>query len=641
MIKIAIVYQYPEFARHTQIIQQHFPNAQIKDFYRGRYANIEMVAKEAVHDKSDAIVCGGFTYDSLINKIDIPIIDIEPSLSDLIASWHNIEQRKLHIKRAAVFLFHRNPMLQEEGLESRLSELFGTEITFVKYKSISEYDTYIESLGTKTDIIIGGAHSIEKCKKMNIRNEFLGIGINTFRLGVAEAIRVSSVRVLELFKKNQIRAVLDSSHEGIIFSNDMCQVELINPLAKNILSIAPDKIVEGTSFNDIIPGSKIELVLKTGRAELEDILTLPSGNKIMLNMVPVNISGVVRGVVSTFKDVTRLMEMEKKIRADLHKKGTVAKYKIDDIVGNSDVMNRCRELVKQFGKYDGNILIHGETGTGKELFAQSIHNESCRKNEPFYAINCAALPDNLLESELFGYSEGSFTGAKKGGKPGIFELAHGGTVYLDEIGEMTMSCQSTLLRVLQEKEVRRIGDDKITPINVRIIAASHKNLYTECINNRFREDLYYRINVLSLSIPPLRERQEDIFILIDHFVDYYSKKYNEKIDLRFTPESHKFLMNYPWRGNIRELQNFVQRIISYGFCEEIITIQRAKSLLNSTDMDEDLSGINNNDITRKIHKTTITSINEAIRMFNGNKTKAAEYLGVSRTYIWRKLNEKT
>ena len=214
------------------------------------------------------------------------------------------------------------------------------------------------------------------------------------------------------------------------------------------------------------------------------------------------------------------------------------------------------------------------------MFAQSIHNESKRRNEPFYAINCATLPENLLESELFGYSEGAFTGAKKGGKPGLFELAHNGTLFLDEIGDMPLSCQSKLLRALQEKEIRRIGDDKVLSVNVRIIAASHKDLYEQTLNGLFREDLFYRINVLYIRIPPLRERREDILYLIDFFMDIYKGKFGADESFKFDQSAKNFLNNYEWRGNVRELQNFVERMFVYYSGRRMLTEADIKELFH-------------------------------------------------------------
>lgn len=219
-----------------------------------------------------------------------------------------------------------------------------------------------------------------------------------------------------------------------------------------------------------------------------------------------------------FQDVTRIQEMEGKFYRKIHLRGHVAKYTFDDILFQSSEIKRTIETAQRYSEVDSNILIIGETGTGKEIFAQSIHNHSNRKNNPFVAINCAALPENLLESELFGYAEGAFTGAMKGGKQGFFELAHRGTIFLDEIGEISPKMQSRSLRVLQEREIMRIGDDKVIPVDVRILSATNKDLMQMVKSNDFREDLYYRLSVLDLVLPPLRERREDIPLLVNAFI---------------------------------------------------------------------------------------------------------------------------
>lgn len=652
MTKVAIVYLYPQFVQHIKKINDEFSSVEIKLFCEGKHADIVKVAKKAEREKFDAIVCGGFTYDALIGKVDIPLISTEPALSDLIYSWLNLKRSFTNIKSAAVFLFHRNSMLQEEGLEKHLSSFFDAKIEFVKYKSIAEYRDYIDCYRDKVDVIIGGAHSVEICKEKNIRNYFLGVGVNTLRLGVLEAIRVADAKLAEVFKRNQIQAVLDSSNESIIYVDNHSRIELMNNSAIKFFDLPGEIEFEQLYFSDIIPNSKLDKVITTGEPILEDIQTLPKGNKIVLNMIPVDINSKVGGVAITFKDVTQLIETEKRIRADLHRKGTVAKYTTKDILGKSELIEECRNLIKRFGKFDANVLLYGETGTGKELFAQSIHNESKRMNEPFYAINCASLPENLLESELFGYTEGAFTGAKKGGKQGIFELAHGGTIYLDEIGEMSLSCQSKLLRVLQEKEVRKIGDDRLIPVDVRIVAASNKNLSVECTDGNFREDLFYRINVMNLTIPPLRERKDDILSLIEYYIEHYSEaNVQEKRSFNFEDDAIEFLLNYPWTGNVRELQNFVQRLLIYRIDEDQVSKHSVENLLmgnplrgkepknKMVELSEDPP--NKVNLKEKMNDMTVAVIKEALETFDGNITKTAEHLGINRTYIYRKIKEES
>src|SRR5690625_4003910 len=258
-----------------------------------------------------------------------------------------------------------------------------------------------------------------------------------------------------------------------------------------------------------------------------------------------------------FQDVTGIKKMEGEIRKKIYLRGHIAKYTFNDIIYKSDVVDQTIEIAKSYSEVDSNILIIGETGTGKEMYTQSIHNQSARKDKPFVAINCAALPESLLESELFGYVEGAFTGAVKGGKKGFFELAHRGTLFLDEIGEISVNLQSRLLRVLQEKEVMRIGDDKVIPVDVRIIAATNKNLLEMVKNNQFREDLYYRLSVLNLHLPPLRACREDIPSMVHLFLRKYAGT-NQRI--RITESALERLSNEAWEGNVRELQNFCERL---------------------------------------------------------------------------------
>lgn len=274
-------------------------------------------------------------------------------------------------------------------------------------------------------------------------------------------------------------------------------------------------------------------------------------------------------MIKTMKDVELT---QYKVRRQLIFKGHVAKHDFSHIITKDPGMMRLKEMADRMAQSPSSVVIYGQSGTGKELFAQSIHNASPRKDYPFIAINCASIPENLLESELFGYSEGAFTGARKGGKAGYFELAHKGTLFLDEIGEMDLGLQARILRALQEKEVSRVGADHVISIDVRIISASNKRLLDLVRQKRFREDLYYRLNVLSIEIPPLRERREDIPLLIDVLQD------RQQTYVTLSSDALEFVSGYPWHGNVRELGNFVERI-SY-LSKDVITLPDAKAQLD-------------------------------------------------------------
>ncbi len=331
------------------------------------------------------------------------------------------------------------------------------------------------------------------------------------------------------------------------------------------------------------------------------------------------------GAIDIFRRIKRTM----KIATDLA--GYEAFYRFENFIGKSKTLRDSIDLARRFSKNSKNILIVGESGTGKELFAQAIHNYSTRKEGPFVAINCASYPKDLFDSELFGYDEGAFTGARKGGKIGKFELANGGTLFLDEIGEMPINLQAKLLRVLETKSLSRIGSNKKVEIDVRIIAATNRNLEDMVRNNNFREDLYYRLKVLYLSLPPLIQRGSDCIELTNYFIDKFSKGEDKKI-IGIDDEAKELLKSYNWPGNIRELENIIY--LSLVFCDgEYITKQHLlKAGLKVNEKD-----IVSNNLTKaqKLSEITKEVILKTLESTNGNKRKAAEILGVSRNTIYR------
>ena len=384
-------------------------------------------------------------------------------------------------------------------------------------------------------------------------------------------------------------------------------------------------------------------------AQLNQLMDI-NGTLVSTNRIPIIVESRVNGVVATFQDIRVIQENENKIRRTLHKKGLVAKYNFDDIIGESTSIMSTIEIAKSFGLSDSTILIQGESGTGKELFAQSLHNISDRKDGPFVAINCAALTKTLLESELFGYEEGAFTGASKGGKTGLFELAHRGTIFLDEIGEIPIETQAQLLRVLQEKEIRKIGSEVTTPIDVRVIAATNKDLKEEIRLNRFREDLYYRICVLNLTIPPLRDRKEDVELLSNFFFEKFlgAKNFRYQDDFKKIMEMVK---DHEWHGNVRELENFVERIsvlLQYhenpNNIEQIIKNYRKNNVLDSENENkkeekENDVKVNQNKGENDFEQWEINKILNALKKNNLSIQNASDSLGISRTTLWRKMKK--
>lgn len=486
---------------------------------------------------------------------------------------------------------------------------------------------------------VGGAVTEMPARRLGLRYLPLENSSESILSAIRTAMRILALKRRERQKQEQLQlqleryqAVFQFTHDGIIAIDQAGRVALINPVAQRILQ-RPGDTALGRNILDEIPGSNLWTALQTGQAQL-DTLNRIKGTTVYSNSIPIEVGGQLQGVVATFQDVKSLQSSERKIRIGLHEKGLTAKYSFGDIRGVSPSVVSAVEIARSYAAARATVLITGETGTGKELFAQSIHSASPRQGGPFVVVNCATLDKNLLESELFGYVEGAFTGALKGGKTGLFELAHTGTLFLDEIGEIPLDLQAKLLRVLQEREIRRLGGGTVIPVDVRVIAATNRDLAQEVAQGQFRADLYYRLNVLSLQIPPLRQRQEDVPILADAFFRNFVGEQYEALRPSLWQALER-LAGYHWPGNIRELQNFVERV------SVLLTTHRPEQVLD---------GLLGELITRQMEgraeepsALTLPSEAEELRaalLRNGRAVgRTAADLGISRTTLWRKLKQ--
>ncbi|MEG6523679.1 sigma-54 interaction domain-containing protein [Desulfotomaculum sp. 1211_IL3151] len=366
-----------------------------------------------------------------------------------------------------------------------------------------------------------------------------------------------------------MRVLIDNPYEGFIAVNKGGFVTFISDVYLDTLGLEKEDTI-GKHITEIHSNTKLLQVLETGKAISYDYWEVKDMTLIVVRFPIFNNKGAIIGAVgkAVFVDVPSGKNLGKKLQqlareVEFYKeelyKFYKAKYTFCDLIGESGAIKKIKRIAQKIALSDATVLITGESGTGKELFAQAIHNASYRSSHPFVRVNCAAVPENLLETELFGYVEGAFTGAKKGGKQGKFELAQGGTIFLDEIGELPLTMQSKLLNVLQEREIERVGGIRTVRIDVRVITATNRNLEDMVKQGTFREDLYYRLNVISLKLPSLRERQEDIPLLVNYFIG----KLNQKLKCSvagFTKEAMLLLVKHHWPGNIRELENTLERI---------------------------------------------------------------------------------
>ncbi|MFD3157780.1 sigma 54-interacting transcriptional regulator [Haloimpatiens sp. FM7330] len=359
-----------------------------------------------------------------------------------------------------------------------------------------------------------------------------------------------------IVKNEELDTIINLSRDGIVFTSNKGIITVCNKSFKKMLNI--EENIEGKNIKEFLK-FEFEKILKEELIENEVIKY--KGKYFNVNKTSISHFGRKTGTYYNIQEVTYIKQLEQNLSKKIREKGQVARYTFQDLKTNSHVMKECVNLAKKISKSDLTVLIIGESGTGKELMAQSIHNKSNRCKQPFVAVNCAAMPENLLESELFGYEPGAFTGALKEGKKGLFEQANNGTIFLDEIGDMPVLLQTKLLRVLQERQVMRVGSQKVIDVNVRVIAATNRNLLNMIKEGKFREDLYYRLNILPINIPPLRERKSDVISMLELFLD---KK------LILDEEVKKALMSYDWPGNIRELQNAASYISL--MCNDVVRL---------------------------------------------------------------------
>ncbi|WP_278693126.1 sigma-54 interaction domain-containing protein, partial [Parageobacillus thermoglucosidasius] len=406
-------------------------------------------------------------------------------------------------------------------------------------------------------------------------------------------------------------------------------------------------IMIGKHVTEFVQSASLSQYIKQGKpaANLAVCMMNAKGARLEFScrLHPLLVDAQVEGAILFFTKPALRQEQEKSFRY-----GT--RFSLDDVIGSSPAITALKEQVMKIAKSESTVLIRGESGTGKEVLAQSIHRLSHRNKGPFVAINCAAIPEALLESELFGYEEGAFTGAKKGGKPGRFELAKGGTLFLDEIGDMPLYLQAKLLRVLQERRIERVGGTKSIEVDVRIIAATHKDLESMIANNQFREDLYFRLNVIPLYVPPLRERKEDLYELIQYYMHKFCKRFGKE-PKRFSSQALKKIFNYRWPGNIRELENMVEYIVNLEI-GDLVTVSSLPAPIREMPEDQ------HRDMAEETHEPQTVShlskslykVNEveeqliiqALQRFGTStegKRKAAEALGISLATLYRKLEK--
>jgi len=445
--------------------------------------------------------------------------------------------------------------------------------------------------------------------------------------------------------------IINCMKVGVWITDDKGKVLIINDESLKTGGLKRDELI-GRTMEELLEEGYIlyeSSVINAirDRDESSLIQELGEGGSILASSVPLFEKNKMSMVICTERDITETMKLRdllKKQKALSEKYQSelthIRKQEIqgtDNIVFTSLAMNDVVEAAIRVARMDTTIMITGESGTGKEMVAKLIYEHSQRNGEPFIKVNCAAIPENLMESEFFGYEEGAFTGAVRGGKIGFFEMAKGGTLFLDEIGDLPIAMQPKLLRAIQEKEIMRVGGDTAIPLDVRIISATNKNLKNAVADNCFREDLYYRLNVVLIKIPPLRDRIDDIQPLTENFVAEFNKKYD--MNKILTSGGLTALKNYNWPGNIRELKNIIERIIVEGAGKDITNFQVMRQLSRNTQGDTWIKGKNKQQDLKNIINDFEKSVLEECLAEEGNMSKVAQVLNVNKSTVSRKFKK--
>ncbi|WP_313164244.1 sigma 54-interacting transcriptional regulator [Sedimentibacter sp.] len=581
--------------------------------------NIVQQAESLIKKGADLIIARGGTYYDLIgSKISVPVVQLNYNTEDILHSINHA--RKLGDK--VILILTSNIVFEIE----RWKDILNADLELIKFEHRHEIDEVIFNIFEKykDPVILGGTFTCSRADKLGMK--YVEID-NSEATIAATYLRAQEIMDL-IFRDNKhlqlLSTVLDNVNEGILFINQEGIVEHYN---NNILKFFPDvtKQFIDKKLSEVIPELKFVIESLNGK-KIENHI-LKKGKFILnVNTVTVNIEGDKLGVVCTIQDLTEIQKLEEDLRYKLNPKGLSSKYTFENIFTKNKKMKEVIENTKEFARADSTILIYGESGTGKEMFAQSIHNYSERKNAPFVAVNCGALSESLLESELFGYVEGAFTGARKGGKQGLFELAHKGTIFLDEINSLPLEIQSKFLRIIEEKEVMRLGSDYVIPLDVRIIVASNEKLINMVEKGEFRRDLFYRLNVLEIKIPTLKERQDDIMPLFEIFL----KEFNS-YELPVSEELAVKLKEYQWKGNIRELRNVAER---YALLKDKMNFEFLNESNDEINFLTDDLKIDLKELNKTVEELVIESlINKGI-----SKNEISNILGISRTALWKKIN---
>ena len=620
MVNVIVFVPSPDQLRYVEGLVHDMQTDEVHIDVVHRFGNPEILDHL---DSYDVVLARGITYrmvcaqypDKHVTHLAFDGIDILEALLKCRESFHP-KKIGICLKRDEL-----KPILPG------LCELTHADISL--YEVVDErsaYDAVDACQRDKVDAVVSGGTVSDICRKRGIPCTYIDIRPATLERAMEEVLNAARTINTERTKTNIIRMILDSNDDAVLAVDEAGRILAANGRAYQLYQLAFLQNWQGSPVQEVNPqltfiGSR-EVPCRDGE---ETIINL-GGQKyyVKYKLISGEASGI--GTLITTSSASKILQEERQLRKSLVRKSSAVKYTFRDIIAVNAEMRKKVDIAKKFSQAQSNVLITGETGTGKELFAHSIHSASGRMNQPFVAINCATLPETLLESELFGYEPGSFSGASREGKVGLFELAHQGTIFLDEIGEIPVALQAKLLRVLQEKEIRRIGSTTVIPVDVRVIAATNVNIQEQIAQGRFRSDLLYRLNALEIYIPPLRERPDDVIPLMEGQFRIIASAMGKRVP-QLSAEAQNILRRYAWPGNVRELRNICERLVVLNDAADVTAETLNELHVLFSDAVQPAAPAVSAAVTYQDTPLVLPTVKK--------KKDLAKELGVSRTTLWR------
>ncbi|MGF6770767.1 propionate catabolism operon transcriptional regulator [Paraburkholderia sp. GAS199] len=590
----------------------------------------------------DVVLAAGSNGAYLRDNLSVPVVMVKVNGFDVLSA---ITRATSNWPGASIGL------VLHETISHELADLSGWLSVGLKqraYRSVDEVRLAVASLAADgCGVIIGPGMACDFAQRAGLESVFL------YSLGAVEEAFERSVELARVSRQKEskrvrLNTIVAHLRDGVAAFDEAGQLEAVNPAMLDLLALDREQDASAQLVRAL--GPLLREVGATGAAPDERVEQF-GGRSVIVNCLPVMEQGARAGAVVTVQDALVAQRIDRTLRTSQRPKHLVARHRLDDLIGDSAALARVKRLAQAGAAHDATVLLTGESGTGKELVAQGIHNASRRRGNPFVAFNCAALPEGLIESELFGHEEGAFTGARRGGKPGLFEIAHTGTIFLDEIGEMPASLQSRLLRVLQEREVMKLGAGRATPIDVRVIAATHRDLHALVEQDAFRADLYFRLNLLQIELPPLRERRADLAQLARHLLSRSASQYglSEQAQERVLAFLAPLFEQYAWPGNVRELENLLARAAIYSVdaaseaADDLHAVfpefARMNRVAHQAVPAQNGAAVAPNGSGPARAAPSREAVLQALEAAGGNRAAASRALGIGRTTLWRLLRE--